>query len=892
MPPKPHSAVYLIDGSAYVFRAYHAIQHLSNSAGTPTNAVFGVTRMLLKLLEDEDPGHVVVVMDAPGKTFRHETYPDYKANRPPPPEDLAVQFELVRRAIRALNLPMIEKAGYEADDLIGTLAGRALERGFEVVIVSGDKDLMQLVGDEVCMLDPMKERRYDADGVRDKLGVAPGQVCDLLGLMGDSSDNIPGIKGVGQKTAAKLLGEHPDLEAVLAAAKNMRPTKLRERLLEHAELARLSKRLATIATDVELGLSIDDLARKPPDLDELDAFLAEMEFMGLRRELVGKRSIDTRAYRSIHTPADLERLVARIRQTGELALDLETDSLASMRAGIVGIALCPAEGEAAYLPVRHTGDGAQEQIDLQAALELLRPVLCEERIARYGQNLKYDALILRRHGLELGPIAADSMLISYMLDPERPNHGLDYLARDLLGHTTIAYADVTGKGKDEIPFAEVSVERATEYAGEDADVAFRLCKMLLPRLDKAGLTALFRELELPLIRVLMDMEQAGVLVDRQRLQRLSAELEADMQRIEARIHELAGHDFNVNSPTQLRVILFEELELPVVKRTKSGPSTDQSVLEELAAEHELPAEILEYRQLAKLKSTYADVLPQMIHPQTGRIHTSFHQTVAATGRLSSSDPNLQNIPVRTPTGRRIREAFVAPVGFKLLSADYSQVELRILAHLSADEALLDSFRSGEDVHARTASRVFGVPLAKVTSEMRTRAKAVNFGIVYGQSAFALARQLRIGRDDAEAILSSHREQHPGIYGWIERIHQQARAERCVFTLFGRRRFLPDIHSRNFNARSNAERIAQNTPIQGTAADIIKRAMLAIRAALAEGGLKTRMILQVHDELIFEAPDGELDLLEKLVRDKMEHAAELDVPLTVDVGVGDSWAEVH
>ncbi|MBW2699200.1 MAG: DNA polymerase I [Deltaproteobacteria bacterium] len=886
------SPCYLIDGSGYIYRAFFGIAQLSNSSGTPTNAVFGVTRMLLKLLDEEQPENLVVVFDAPGPTFRHEIYPEYKANRPPTPEELVPQRPLVRRAVEALNLPQVELVGFEADDLIGTLTDRAREAGQEVVIVSGDKDMMQLVGPGVVLLDPMKGKRYDADGVFEKMGVKPEQVVDLLALMGDSSDNIPGIHGVGPKTAAKLLVEHGDLESVLAAADGMKKSKLKERLIEQADSARLSRKLAAIKRDVDMALSLDDLRLSPPDEEKLDAFFVEMEFSALRRSQVAVRSIDTDHYETLLDLKQLAAWVERIRGAGRCALDLETDSLDPMQAQIVGMSFCVAEGQAAYLPVAHEGEGTPTQLDLQVVLKELSGVFGPDGVEIWGQNIKFDALILRRHGLELGRIAADSMLQSYLLDPGRRSHGLDHLAQELLGHDTIKYKDVTGKGKQQVTFAEVPLDKATAYAAEDADVTFRLCEKLGPQVEEAGLGELMQGLELPLLRVLINMEEAGFLVDARSLTELSTELGSELVRMEQRIHELAGHAFNINSPSQLRVILFEELGLPVQKKTKSGPSTDQSVLEILAFEHPLPAEILAFRQVAKLKSTYADVLPGMINPETGRIHSRFHQTVAATGRLSSSDPNLQNIPVRTELGRRIRKAFIVPPGHKLLSADYSQVELRILAHVTGDQNLRKAFQDGEDVHARTAARIFDVPVEQVSSDMRTRAKAVNFGILYGQGPFALARQLGVSHGEAKEIIDTYLERHAGVSTWIAKIHEQARQEGLVTTLFGRRRFLPNLSSRNFNVRSNAERMAQNTPIQGTAADIIKRAMVDIHQALSEQGMRSRMILQVHDELMFEVPDDELDLLENLVREKMEHGVQLEVPLVVDVHVGLSWDEVH
>jgi len=885
------SPLYLVDGTAYIFRAFHAIQHLSNRAGTPTNAVYGVTRMLLGLVEKERPARLAVVFDVAGPTFRHERFAEYKAHRPPLPDELRVQIPLVRRAVEALALPVVERVGFEADDVIATLAERARAAGLEVIVVSGDKDLLQLVGEGVQVVDPMREQRYDRDGVIDKLGVPPERVPDLLGLMGDAADNVPGVEGVGPKTAVKLLAEHGDLEGVLAAAAGMKKGKLRERLLAQAGQARLSLELARLRRDVPLEVELEALRPRTADPRALDDFLAEMDFSGLRKELVGRRSLDTSGYRTILDEAALAAVLARARETGECALDLETTSLDPLEARVVGVCLCPAPGEAAYVPIGHVGPDAPAQLPLERVLALVRPVLDDPAVRLHGQNIKFDAgVLLQVAGWRLGRVHCDVMLASYVLDPGRSSHALDSLARELLGHEPTTYAQVTQGGR--LGFAEVPVAAATAYSGEDGDLTLRLGKRLRAEVESAGLGPLLDELELPLLDVLVDMERTGLLLDVPLLERLSAELGAELQAAERRCHELAGHEFNLNSPPQLRVVLFEEQGLAPTKKTKTGASTDQSVLEELAPLHPLPAEILAYRSLAKLKSTYVDVLPGLRSPVTGRLHTRFNQAVAATGRLSSSEPNLQNIPVRSEAGRRIRAAFVAPEGWRLLSADYNQVELRLLAHLSGDDALLQAFRGGEDVHARTAALLFDVPIGRVSSDMRRRAKAVNFGIVYGQGAYNLARQLGVSQAEARDIIEGHRARYPGVAAWVEGVQQAARAQGYVTTLSGRRRFLPDISSPSHNARKNAERMAQNTPIQGTAADLIKRAMIDVHAELARRGLRARMLLQVHDELLFEAPEDELDLLESLAREKMEGAARLSVPLSVDVSVGRNWAEAH
>ncbi|MBW1811826.1 MAG: DNA polymerase I, partial [Deltaproteobacteria bacterium] len=883
MTEKSRPTLYLVDGSNLVFRAYYGIRHLSASDGTPTNAVYGVTNMILRIIKDKEPTHIGFVLDAEGKNFRHELYPEYKANRPPPPEDLVVQFPLVHQAIEALSIPLVVVEGVEADDVMGTLAVKAVEDGFDVVIISGDKDMLQLVNDKISVYDTMKEVVYDREGVKAKLGVAPEQVIDLLALQGDSSDNIPGVRSIGPKTATKLLSEHKDLETLLAAAPSLPKSKMRERLIEEADQARLSQKLATIKLDVALDVGSTDLAFREPDQQVLDAFLAKMGFSNLRKKLIAKRSLDTSKYRTITKRPEFDQLLAKIKKTKECAIDLETTSLDAMRADIVGLSLCPVEGEASYIPVAHQGENLPEQLKLDDVLTALKPILTDASISFYGQNIKYDSVILaNRHDIRLAKIACDAMLASYVLDPSRASHSMDNLSRDLLGHETITYTQVAGKGKQQVPFAEVAVDKAAAYAAEDADVTFRLCKLLLLRVDKEGLSKLFTEIELPLIPVLIDMELAGIRVDPDKLTQMSGELDIGIKKLTERIYLMAGREFNINSPAQLRVILFDEMGFDVKKKTKSGPSTDSSVLEELAAEHELPQEILNYRSLAKLKSTYVDVLPGMINPDSGCIHTRYNQTVTATGRLSSSDPNLQNIPIRTELGKRIREAFLASDGHVLLSADYSQVELRILAHLSGDKILLDAFQRGEDIHARTAARIFGVSMDMVDSNLRARAKAVNFGIIYGQGPYNLARQLHISRREAKEIIDSYLDRYPRVRDWVTTTHETARKDKMVKTMFGRRRYLPEIESRNHNVRSNAERIAQNTPIQGSAADIIKLAMIRIHQALAKEGLQARMVLQVHDELVFNVPEGEVDLLTRIVREKMESAARLKVPLTVDI----------
>jgi len=891
MPSRDDRLLVLIDGYNLIFRAFYAIPPLNAPDGTPTNAALGFTRMVLALLNERQPPYRALALDGGEENFRHRLYPQYKANRAEAPPELKAQFPLIPELAEALALPLVRRPGVEADDIIGTLSRRAVEEGFEVLLVSGDKDLMQLVDERVRMLDTMKGVLYDRRAVEEKLGVPPELVPDLLALQGDSSDNIPGISGVGPKTAVKLLKEHGSLEEVLQAAPRMKPSKLRDHLIEEAELARLSLQLATIRRDLELDLELGDFRSREPDPARLDECFARLGFTTLRRQLGGRVQIDRSAYRTVFVESDLEEWIGRALEAGECAIDLETDSLDAVEARAVGFSLCVGPGQACYIPVAHDYVGAPRQLAPGLVAEQIKRLV--GRVKIYGQNLKYDAEVLKnRFGIELPTPACDSMLASYVLEPERASHGLDALAMEFLGHRTITYEEVTGKGKDQIPFSRVSVEKATQYSAEDADVAFRLCRLLGQKVSEEGLGQVLERLELPLVPVLVDMESCGVLVDGEQLKAFSRELEGELERLEQRIHFLAGHQFNINSPAQLRVVLYEELGLPAGKKTKSGASTDSSVLEELAPQYEIAAEILNYRSLAKLKSTYLDVLPEMINSRTGRIHTRYNQAVTATGRLSSSDPNLQNIPVRTEHGRRIRQAFRAPRGRVLLSADYSQIELRILAHLADDENLQEAFRRGEDIHAATAARVFGVSRERVDKEMRARAKAVNFGIVYGQGAFNLSRQLGISRSEAQSIIDAYFERFPKIREWIERMHAEARRQKAVYTMFGRRRRLPDIDNSNHNLRANAERIAQNTPIQGTAADIIKLAMIELHREMKKKGLESKLVLQVHDELVFEVPKDELDLLRQLVREKMEGAANLKVPLTVDMAEGKSWAEAH
>lgn len=900
---------YIIDISSYVFRAYFAVGHLSTSSGEPTGAVIGVTRMLQKLWTDRRPAYLAVAMDSKTPTWRKEVYPEYKANRPPPPPDLVEQFPTVAELVEAYRIPVMQRDGFEADDIIATATSKAREAGFHVVIVTGDKDLMQLIDDGVVVYDTMKEKVWGAPEVEEKFGVPPTALGDLLALMGDSSDNVPGVPSVGPKTAAKLLNAHGNLDAVLAAGPSTKG-KLGQTLVDHEESARLSRQLVALDGAVEIDFQPATLEFGAPDLPKLRALLQRLEFNQILSELdpevedeVGTAAATKpRAFRTISTISELKEAVATIREGGEVSFDLETTSLDPVRAAIVGIALSWKELEGWYVPVSHMYLGAPAQVSLDDALAVLKPLLEDPAIRVYGQNFKYDDIILRRHGVVTADVAFDTMMASYLLDASKRSHGLDQLAKDELNYTMTSYKDVTQKKRgSQLSFDEVEIDAATEYAAEDAEVVYTLVSRLRPKVEKAGFSRLLDDIELPLGRVLAEMEIAGVLVDTKLLKDLNRGVGEQLGQLEKKAETAAGHTFNLASPKQLATILFDELGLTPVKKTKgrTARSTDMEVLSELANDHELPGIVLEHRQLAKLKGTYLDGLPKLVNPHTKRIHTSYNQAVAATGRLSSSDPNLQNIPIRTDLGREIRKAFIAPPGTTLLAADYSQVELRVLAHLADDPILIDAFKSGEDIHARTAREMFGLDKGTpVPSELRRRAKAINFGVVYGQTDYGLAKELGIAKSEAKEFITNYFERYAGVKAFMDDIIQEAKKGHGVYTLLGRRRFLPDINSKNFSARAGAERMARNTPIQGTAADIMKLAMIRLSRRLLKEALSSRMVLTVHDELVLEVPSGEEELTERVVVEEMMGAAdllgttELKVPLAVDTGWGPNWAEAH
>jgi len=884
------AVVYLLDASSYIHRAFHAIKGLSTSSGLPTGAVYGFAQMLLKVLSQAQARYAAVVYDAKGPTFRHKLYPAYKANRPPMDPELKAQLPIIHELVTALELPAVEAEGYEADDLMATLAAQAKAKGFKVVLVSGDKDLYQLLDKQVSMWDTMKDTRMGPEDVIKKLGVGPEKVVDFMALTGDPTDNIPGVPGIGPKTAAKLINTYGDLEAILKAAPQMKQKKLREALTTYADQARLSRELVRLRTDAPVGFDPEIFSLKSPDPAVLTPLLARLEFSKLLKELAPAPSSTPTSYRLVTDPSELQRFIEEAKAAGKVAIDTETTSTRPMEAELVGFSLCVRPPEAIYVPLAHAT--VQRQMPMARALELLRDLAGQEGVKKVGQNLKYDIIVLAQAGVEMKGVDFDTMVADYLLNPAKTSHSLEAIAAEHLGRSVSSYASVTGSSKGD--FREVGLEEAAAYAAEDAEVAMAAAGVLERKLAEAGLEKLFRELEMPLVEVLARMEMNGVLLDTETLGELSKELEAQLEEIQRRCYALAGHEFNINSPRQLAKVLFEELGLPQVKKTKkkTGYSTDMSVLTALAATHPLPAEVLAYRSLSKLKSTYVDALPALVNPRTGRIHTSFNQTVTATGRLSSSDPNLQNIPVRTELGRRIRACFIPGDGRVMMSADYSQIELRVMAHLSEDPLLLKDLSEGLDVHTQTASRLFDVPPEEVTPEMRRRAKTVNFGVLYGMSAFRLAAEQGISRHEAQQIIEKYLGRYKGVAAFQQRVLASAREKGYVETILGRRRPVPAINSPNRQAREAAERVAINTPIQGSAADIIKVAMLKVQKMIDERYPRVMMILQVHDELVFEVPEEQAQEFARELKQVMESAVELKVELKVDVGWGANWAEAH
>ena len=932
MPTIAPNPLVLVDGSSYLYRAFHAFPPLTNSAGEPTGAMYGVLNMLKSLISQVQPSHIAVVFDAKGKTFRDEMFEQYKSHRPPMPDDLRKQIQPLHDIIRALGIPLLVIEGVEADDVIGTLAVAASKANQKVLISTGDKDMAQLVDDNIMLINTMNNTLLDREAVIEKYGIPPELIIDYLALMGDSADNIPGVAGVGEKTALGLLqgiGSMAEIYANLDKVAELTirgAKKLGDKLLAEKEMADLSYRLATIKTDVALDITPEQLTLGASNNDQLTEYFGRYEFKRWLNEVMNGADsitnnseqptkinhyqatpalaqdnsdeslpaiqIDRSRYETLLTEADLNRWVEKLNQAKLFALDTETDNLDYMAANLVGISFALENGEAAYLPLQLDYLGAPKTLEKTTALTLLKPILENPTIQKVGQNFKYDLTIFARNGIDVQGVAFDTMLESYVLN-STGRHNMDDLAKRYLGHQTISFEEIAGKGKNQLTFNQIPLEQAAEYAAEDADVTMKLQQVLWEKLSKEPtLEKLFKEMELPLLGVLSRMERRGVLIDSDALFLQSNEIANRLSELEEQAYVLAGQPFNLASTKQLQEILFDKLGLPVIQKTPKGaPSTNEEVLEELAFSHELPKVLVEHRGLSKLKSTYTDKLPQMVNPQTGRVHTSYHQAVTATGRLSSSDPNLQNIPIRNEEGRRIRQAFIAREGFTVVAADYSQIELRIMAHLSQDQGLINAFTQGKDIHRSTAAEIFGVSLDDVTSEQRRNAKAINFGLIYGMSAFGLSRQLGIGRADAQNYMDLYFKRYPGVQTFMHDIREKAKAQGYVETLFGRRLYLPDINSSNGMRRKAAERVAINAPMQGTAADIIKRAMIQLDQKL-QNDPNIAMIMQVHDELVFEVRSEKVEFYSELIKTQMESAADLVVPLIVEVGQGTNWDEAH
>ncbi|HYA87281.1 MAG TPA: DNA polymerase I [Nitrospirota bacterium] len=885
------STLYIIDGNSYIYRAFYAVRGLTNSSGLPTNAIFGFANMLLKVIKEKSPDLLALVFDPKGPTRRHLEFKEYKAHRPPMPKDLVPQIPYIHKLVEAFRIPVFVQEGQEADDVIATLALKAVKEGMDITIVTGDKDILQLVGPHIKVYDTLKDKIYEPSDVEERFGVPPGRMIEIMGLMGDTADNIPGVPGIGEKTAQVLIKQYGTIESVLAHALEITKPKLRQSLLEFSHLARLSRELALLHTDVPLDINYEDLKLKSPDNTALLRMLKELEFTTLLKYVTQKPGKEAE-YETVLEEAKLHDMVKILSSAEEFCFDTETTSIDPMRAELVGISFALNPYHAYYLPLGHVYPGVQRQIALERALPVLKPLMEDPGIKKIGQNIKYDLLVLGHYGIVVKGIAFDTMIASYLLNPGKASHGLDAIALEYLNYKTLTYAEVTGSGKKQIGFSAVDIMTATRYSGEDADITLRLKHTLAPLLLEHNLEKLFRDLEMPLMEVLADMERIGVKIDAAFLKDMSVRLGNEIVQIEKTIYELAGAEFNINSPKQLADILFGKLQLTPLKKTKTGFSTNVDVLEELASVHPLPAEILKYRTLAKLKSTYVDALPALINPNTGRLHTSLNQTVTATGRLSSSDPNLQNIPIRTAVGREIRRAFIAERGSSLLSADYSQIELRILAHMSRDQGLINTFQADEDVHTRTASEIFGLPPDEITPEMRRKAKAVNFGIIYGISAFGLAQDIGVSNVEAKRYIDSYFARYPQVREFINQTIETAKTKGYIITLFGRRRFIPELSSSVVAVRNFGERMAVNTPIQGTAADLIKLAMINVQRRLAREKLSSKMILQVHDELVFEVPDHEINTMKELVREEMEGVIKLTIPIKVDIGIGKNWDEAH
>lgn len=880
--------IFLIDGSPFIFRAFFAIPHLSSHKGLPTNAIYGVVNMILKVMKDFSPEYLSVVMDSKGKTRRHETYKEYKATRPSIPEELLVQIPYIEKIIPALGIPVLQFEGYEADDIIATVAKKFSARGYEVVIIGADKDLYQIIDENVKLYDPMKERWIDEEYVIEKFGVSPGEMVDFLALTGDSIDNIPGVPGIGEKTAQELIKKFGNLEGIYASLSQIDKKGLADKLLAHRDSAFISRGLVKLETELPLNIDIEDLRLREKNFEIIDRTFRELGFSKLLAELFPKREI-SEDFSIIFETCRLEEVMKMAEETGKLGIDLETTSLDPYSASLVGISITVDGEKAFYIPVGHSYLGAPGQIPAEEVLKIMKPVLENERILKYGQNLKYDFMVLKKYGIHLSPIGGDSMIASYLLNPDRRHHNLDELSVEYLGHKMIAYSDVTGKGKGQISFDMVDVKTASRYSCEDVIVAFKIAHKLERLIEEDGMLELYKNIEIPLIEVLAHMELSGVKIDEERIKEMDKYLSKRISEVKNKIWELAGEKFNPDSPLQLREILFKKLKLPGTKRGKTGYSTDSEVLEKLAQYHPICGHLLEYRGLSKLKSTYTFNLLK-VNPLTGRVHTSFNQTVTATGRLSSSEPNLQNIPVKGEEGKMIRSAFVPEKGNIYISADYSQIELRILAHLSGDEALIKAFEKGEDIHRATACEIFGVKPEEVTPEMRRTAKTINFGIIYGISPHGLSTELGISHSEAKDLIDRYFAKYRGVKKFIDAQLENARKERVVRTIFGRKRHVPDINSASPGARGFAERVAINAPVQGSAADLIKLAMINIYRRIKNGEVNMKMLIQVHDELLFEIKEDEVEKGIEIVKYEMENAFPLKVPLKVDIGVGRNWSE--
>ncbi len=887
--------IFLIDGSAFLYRAFHAIRSLNTAGGHPTNATFGFARILLKLLKDNTPEYAAVLFDVKGPTFRHELYDQYKANRPPMPVELATQIPDIKRMIRAFNIPIVEKPGFEADDLVGTYARLSQEQGYSVVMVTGDKDFIQLVTDQCILWDPMKDTITDVKKVKADMGIEPIRFIDVLGLAGDTSDNIPGVPGVGPKTAVKLIQEFGSIENIYENLDSLsKKKKLHENLTNSKDIVLLSRKLATIDTDVAVTRPIDDFKLSGIDTKEAFNIFQELEFKTLATEFAQSADKTEKIYKRVSTLKEVEKLANVLKNKGLFAIDTETTSKNPVQADLVGLSFSYAKNQAFYIPVAHTFPDESEQPEKEKVLDILRPVLEDPEIKKIGQNIKYDYIVLARAGIILNGIVFDTMIASYLLNPSIRGHSLDRIAMNLFGYKTISYSEITGKGKNQITFDQVPIPQAVDYAAEDADLTFMAYEVLEKQIHDQDLDPLMQTIETPLITVLGNMEMEGIQVDKKTLKHLSKIFKTELESLEKEIYELAGEEFNINSSQQLGVILFEKLKLKSVKKTKkkTGYSTDVEVLTTLSKTHELPKKLLRYRTLGKLKSTYVDALQQLINKETGRIHTSFNQTITVTGRLSSSNPNLQNIPIRKEEGRNIRKAFIPKEGCTLVSADYSQIELRVLAHCADDAILIEAFNNDEDIHKRTALEVFQVLPEFVTQDLRNQAKAINFGIVYGMSAFRLANELNISRKMATAYIDSYFKRYAGVKHFIDTTIEQTKETGEVHTIFGRKRRLDDINSSNVNLRNFAQRAAVNTPIQGSAADLIKLAMIHMETALKKNRLAAKMLLSVHDEIIFECPNDETEQLMDLAREVMENVHPLKVPLKVNFGTGENWAQAH